>query len=110
MRNRIRHLDPQAAKNINEAFQRIAITAGEMHRRGVDPASTEAQDLADQMWQTALAFSGGDPAVLAEMEDLDRNVEKWEGDLAATYTAEARAFMNAAMEVWGHRNGHPFTT
>ena len=108
MRDRIHELDNETAKRIWADMLRITAAASELHRQGADPTAPEGQRLAEEMWQTALAFSGGDPAVLAEMEDLDRNVEKWEGDLASAYTAEAQAFMNAAMEVWAQRNGYPF--
>jgi len=108
MRARIHELDPEAKKAIGADVLRISASASDLHRRGVDPAGPEGQVLAGELLRTAMAFSDGDPAVIAELVDFESKADQWEGEYAATHDVASRAFLDAAVDVWLRRNGDPF--
>jgi len=66
---------------------------------GVDPASEQAQGLA-QRWQTLIdAFTGGNPAVAAGLKKLYADQSNWPSTFKKPYSNEVGAFICRAAEV-----------
>ena len=110
-RDRIIDLDTPARREIWDEVISTARAAAALHAQGVPPDSPEGQAVADRMWRAAQRFTGGDPAVLADLEAFEERSDKWDGKFAEAYSPAARTFLHEAMNAGSrhHTTADPLT-
>ena len=98
-------------KRVDEQYRFIKQELGRLVAQGADPASAEAQNVAQIKNELGFGFSQGDP-------DVEASVGKWWEEFRAlpedqkpfdmsmyTYTEEEQEFLNKALEIYRERQG-----
>lgn len=102
-RARMLALDAATAKEIWDEVIGAAQEAGALHARGVSPRSPEGQAVVERQQRAVLRFSGGDPAVIAELVAFRERSAEWDPEFARHYTPEAAEFLSQATQYAEHQ-------
>lgn len=64
---------------------------------GVDPASAEAQGLAERWSALVSEFTGGDPAITESLKNLYADEANWDASFKKPFSDAAQSFVSKAM-------------
>lgn len=89
---------PELQERIGQEWATLLKEVDAASAAGVDPASAEAQALAERWSALINEFTGGDPAIAESLKNLYADEANWSPDFKKPFSDAAATFINKTME------------